>query len=168
MEIEGFAVDDAGFEFGTAGFVFGVGEDVFEDSFYGVECGLARVDGDGSGLAEVEGANVVEAENVISVAVGEKDGVELRDADAEGLVAKIGRGVDDDVFVVIAKPDGGAKAIIAGIGGSADVAIAADGGNADAGTGAEDGEGDQAHFGSWDSGPGISIYFSKGCAGNRN
>ena len=98
---------------------------------------------------------------MIGVAVGEQDGVELRDADAEGLVAKIGRGVDDDVFVVIAKPDGGAKAIIAGIGGSADVAIAADGGNADAGTGAEDGEGGQAHFGSWDSGLGISDYFSK-------
>ena len=123
---------------------------------------MTAVDGDGSGLTEVEGTDVVKAENVVGVAVGEEDGVELGDADAEGLVAEVGGGVDDNVAVVEAKPDGWAEAVVAGVGGGADVAIAADGGDADAGPGTEDGEGDEAHSCSGDSGAGISVYFSKG------
>jgi len=113
VEVEGFTGDYFGLEFGAAGFVAGVGEDVFEDAADDVEGGLAAVDGDVAGLAEVEGADVVETENVVGVAVGEEDGVELGDADAEGLITEVGGGVDDDVFVVVVEPDGGAEAVVA-------------------------------------------------------
>src|SRR5208337_4959999 len=51
---------------------------------------LGAVDGHGSTLADVEGANVVEALDVIGVAVGEKNGSEAIEARGEGLGAKIG------------------------------------------------------------------------------
>ena len=61
------------------------------------------VHGERGFLANVEGANIVEAEDVVGVAVGEEDGVEAIEADAEGLLAKVGRGVDDDVLAVARK-----------------------------------------------------------------
>ena len=76
---------------------------------------MTAIDGDGSGLTEVEGTDVVEAKNVVGVAVGEEDGVELWNTDAEGLVAEVGGGVDNDVAVVEAEPDGGAEAVVAGV-----------------------------------------------------
>ena len=100
-------------------------------------------------------ADVVEAEDVVGVAVGEEDGVEFGDAGAEGLVAEVGRGIDDDIAVVVAQPDGGAEAVVTRVGGGADVAIAADGRDADGGAGTEDGEGDETHF--------LSVYLN-GCA----
>ena len=152
-EVKWRAIEGAGFEFGTAGFVVLLREDVLEDALDGFEGLRAAVDGDGAGLAEIEGADVVEAEDVVGVAVSEEDGVEFGDADAEGLVTEIGRGVDDDVFVIETDPDGGAEALIARVVRGADVSIAADGWDADTGAGAEDGEGGEAQFGS--SGMGI-------------
>ena len=42
----------------------------------------------------VEAANVVEAEDVVGVAVGEENGVDAPDAVREGLDAQVGTGVD--------------------------------------------------------------------------
>ena len=99
-------------------------------------------------LADVERANVVEAEDVVGVAVGEQDGVEAIEADAEGLLAEIGCGVDDDVLAVARKQEGGAQAVIVRIFRGADAAIACERGHAHGGAGAEYGDfyGSGGHF----------------------
>ena len=119
-------------------------ENVREGALQGVECFLRGVDRERSLLLEIEGADVVEAEDVIGVAVGEENGVETLEAGAEGLVAEVGRGVDDHVAAGVRKKDGGAGAFVARIGGAADGAFAADGGHAHGGAGAEDGEAEGA------------------------
>jgi len=91
-------------------------------------------------LPNIERPNIVESQNVVGVAVGEEDGVEAIEADAEGLLAEIRSGVDDDVLAVAREKQGRAQAIIVGIGGGADAALARERGNAHGGTGAEDGE----------------------------
>ena len=88
-----------------------------------------------------ERAQVVDAENVVGVGVRVEDGVELSDVFAQGLFAKVGRGVDENVAVVVGEQDGGTGAAIAGIGGMTDGAVAGDGGNAHRGAAAEDREG---------------------------
>src|SRR5208282_1078570 len=113
------------------------------DAGNGAECGLVvkdvvegatddaegfggAVDGHGSALADVEGANVVEALDVIGVAVGEKNGSEAIEARGEGLGAKIGGGVNDDVLGIAGEEDGGAQALVVRVGGLADGTMAAD------------------------------------------
>ena len=91
-------------------------------------------------LADVERANVVEPEDVVGVVVGEEDGVEAIEADAEGLLAKVGRGVDDDVLAVARKEEGGAEAVIVRILRGADTAVAGERGDAHGSAGAEDGD----------------------------
>jgi hypothetical protein len=141
-EFEGFAVEDVNGEAGDGVFPVAIGEDVFEDAADDDEGGLGGVNGDGAALAVVEGAEVVEAEDVVGVGVGIEDGVEIGYSGAEGLGAEVRGGVDDDVFAGEVEPNGGAEAVIAGVGGGADVAIAANGGDADAGAGTEDSKGD--------------------------
>lgn len=141
-EIEGSAGEGLDSEMGAAGFLFAIGEDVLEDAADDVEGVGAAVDGDVGLLPEIKGADIVEAEDVVGVAVSEENGVEFGDAGAEGLVAEVGGGVDDDFAAPVADPGGGAEAAVAGIGRGADGAIAGDGRDADAGAGAEDGEGE--------------------------
>jgi hypothetical protein len=57
------------------------------------------VDGKRGFLADIEGANVVEAEDVVGVAVSEENGVEAFEAGTEGLLTEVRSGVDDDVLV---------------------------------------------------------------------
>ncbi len=61
---------------------------------------------------EAEGAEVVEAEDVVGVAVGVEDGVEVADVFAEGLGVEVGAGVDDDGVVLPGDEDGGAGAAV--------------------------------------------------------
>ena len=56
---------------------------------------------------EAEGAEVVQAEDVVGVAVGVEDGVDAADAFAEGLGVEVGAGVDEDDVVVVGDEDGG-------------------------------------------------------------
>jgi hypothetical protein len=91
-------------------------------------------------LADVEGANVVEALDVIGVAVSEKNGSEAIEARGEGLGAKIGGGVNDDVLGIAGEEDGGAQALVVRIGGLADGTMAADRGDSHGGAGTENGE----------------------------
>jgi len=131
-----FVEDDAGD--GAEG---GLGvEDVGKGAADCAEGFLGAVDGHGSALADVEGANVVEALDVISVAVGEKNGFETIEARGEGLGAEIGGGVNDDVLAVAGEEDGGAQALVVRICGLADGTVAADGGDSHGGSGAEDRE----------------------------
>jgi len=131
-----FVEDDAG-----NGAERGLGvEDVGEGAADYTESFLGTVNGHGGALTDVEGANVVEALNVIGVAVSEKNGFEAVEVRGEGLGAEIGGGVNDDVLAVAGEEDGGAQALVVRVGGLADGAVAADGGDSHGGAGAEDRE----------------------------
>jgi len=101
---------------------------------------LGAVDGDSGALADVEGANVVKALDVIGVAVGEKNGCEAVKAGGEGLGAEIGGSVNDDVLGIAGEEDGGTQALVVGVGGLADRTVAADRGDSHGSAGAENGE----------------------------
>ncbi len=115
-------------------------EDVRKCAAEDLEGLCGTVHGDCALLADVKGANVVEPEDVIGVAVGEEDGVEAIETDAQGLLAKVGRGVDDYVLLVSRKEQRRTETIIAGIFGGADTAMAAERRHAHGSAGAENGE----------------------------
>ena len=109
---------------------------------HGVRLG---VDVDGRLLHDVEAAHFVEAEGVVDVVVCEEDGVAAPELRGEGLLAQVGRGVDQHRARVaggVGKLDGGAgaEAGVARIGAGADGAVAGDGGDASRGAGAEKSE----------------------------
>src|SRR5581483_1845470 len=80
--------------------------------------------------AEAERAQVVEAQDVIGVAVGVEHGVERADAFADGLLAEVGRGVDEHGVAIELHQHRGTRAPVARIAGGAHGAAAADGGDA--------------------------------------
>ncbi len=82
---------------------------------------------------EVEGTQVVEAEDVVGVGVGEQHGVDAFDLGVEGLLTEVRPGVNDDDAFAVANDDGGAQTAVARVRGPADFAVAPDGGNADTG-----------------------------------
>src|SRR5580692_1815015 len=73
---------------------------------------LVAVDRKRRALADIEGANIVETENVVGVAVREKNCVEAIESDAEGLLAEVGGGVDDHVLAVAGDEQGRAEAFV--------------------------------------------------------
>ena len=93
-KVEG-AVDDVEGDAGNGAerrrFVEDVGERAAED----LEGFFGAVHGDCALLTDVEGANVVEAEDVVSMTVGEENGIKAIEANAQGLLAEVGSGVDD-------------------------------------------------------------------------
>jgi hypothetical protein len=70
-------------------------EDVRKCAAEDLEGFFGTVHGDCALLADVEGANVVEAEDVVSMAVGEENGIKAIEANAQSLLAEVGSGVDD-------------------------------------------------------------------------
>ena len=64
-------------------------------------------------MVEAEGAEVVEAHDVVGVAVGVEDGVDAADVLADGLGVEVGAGVDEDGVVVVGEADGGPGAAVA-------------------------------------------------------
>ena len=75
-------------------------EDVVEDAADVAEGGGAGVERDGlAALDGVDAADVVKAEEVVDVGVGDEGGVDAPDVGAEGLLAEVGRGVDEDAEV---------------------------------------------------------------------
>jgi len=138
-ELEGafdFVEENAG-DSAEGGFVV---KDVREGAADDAESLRGTVDGHGGALADVEGANVVEAEDVVGVAVGEENGFEAIEVGGEGLSAEVGGGVNDDILGIAGEEDGGAEALVVGIEGIANGAVAANRGNAHGRAGAEDGE----------------------------
>jgi hypothetical protein len=77
---------------------------------------------------------------VVGVGVRVENSVEAIDLLAEGLLAKIGRGVDDDVAAVIRKQNRGPSPFIARIGRAAHFAMTGESRDAHGSAGAEDGE----------------------------
>ena len=77
---------------------------------------------------------------MIGVAVGVKHGVNFANAFADGLLAEVGRGVDEDGVPVPLHHDRRARAPIVRIGRHAHAAVAADGGHAHRGAAAQNRE----------------------------
>jgi len=77
-------------------------------------------------LAHVERPNVVESENVIGVSVREEDGIEPLKANAKGLLAKIGRGVNNDVLTLAGEQQRRAEAVVTRVCRSANTAMTAE------------------------------------------
>ena len=101
---------------------------------------FVAVNGERGFLADVERPNVVETQDVVGMAVGEQDGVEAVEPGAQGLLAEVGSGVDDDVLIVAREKQGRAQTIVAGVFGTADAAVTAESGHAHGGPGAKDGD----------------------------
>ena len=101
-------------------------ENVIEGASEDVESFSRRENGERGVLAHVERPNVVESENVIGVGVREEDGVKALEADAKGLLAKIGRGVNNDVLTVAGKQQRRAEAVVTRICGGANTAMTAE------------------------------------------
>ena len=112
-DLDGSGIKYVSGEAGAAGFGGRLVEDVLKSAADGDEGFGGGVDGDIVFLHEVEGANIVEAEDVVGVGVGVEDGVEAVDLVAEGLIAEIGRGVNEDALVAEAQEDRGAEAFVA-------------------------------------------------------
>src|SRR5260221_14088018 len=75
-------------------------EDVRKRAAQDVKCFGVRENRQRGFLAHVERANVVKAENVVSMGVREEDGIKALEADAKGLLAEVGRRVNDDVLAI--------------------------------------------------------------------
>src|SRR5579859_6409738 len=89
------AGDDAQIHAGDAALLGDAVKDVSKGAAQDAEGFFGAVDGQGRFLANVEGANVVETENVVGVPVGEQDGVKAIESNTQGLLAEVGSGVDD-------------------------------------------------------------------------
>jgi hypothetical protein len=85
-----------------------------------------------------EGAQVIEADDVVEVAVGVEHGVDRAEVFAQGLFAQVGTGIDEQGGLRGAHHGRGAGACIARVVRAADRAIAADHGHPDRGAGAEE------------------------------
>ncbi len=83
-----------GAEFGLA--VKNVGERAAKDR----ESLLRRENGKRRALAHVEGADVVEAEDMVGVSVCEENCIEALHTNAKRLLAEIRRRVDDDILAI--------------------------------------------------------------------
>src|SRR5580704_5127534 len=81
-------------------------------------------------LPQIIGTNIIESHNVISVAMGEQDCVEACNVGAQGLLAKIGSCVDDDILAVARKEQGRAQAVVVRVWRSANGTVASERGNA--------------------------------------
>ena len=109
----GCGVDAVKFDAGAGGIaVFGA-EGVFEDAFE--VCGgfVVGVDGKVAFGVKAEGAEVVEAHNVVGVTVGVEDGVDATDVFADGLGVEVRACVDEDGVAVVGEADGGPGAAVA-------------------------------------------------------
>ncbi len=95
------------FNAGAGGVAILHAERVIEDALQGEGGGLVGVDGKVAGDVEAEGTEIVEAQDVIGVAMGVEDGVDAADALADGLGVEVRAGVNEDDVVVVGEADGG-------------------------------------------------------------
>ncbi len=98
-DFERSCIEDVRGEAGATGLRWRVVEYILEGAANGDERVGGSVDRDIISLHEVEGADVVEAEDVVGVRVRVKNCVEPFDVEAQGLVAEIGSGIDEDSLV---------------------------------------------------------------------
>src|ERR1700730_3770257 len=104
-----------------------------------VERLLRAVDRQRRLLANIERANVVEAEDMVRMAVGQQNGIETVETGAQSLLAKIRCCVDDHVFSMSREQQRRAQPVVVGVFRSAYAAMAAQRRHAHRGAGTENG-----------------------------
>jgi hypothetical protein len=75
---------------------------------------------------EIERTNIVEAENVIDVAVRDQNGIKPLDICPQGLLTKIDRCIDEDLFVLVFDQDRNPQPLVARVVGQARLTITPD------------------------------------------
>src|SRR5438270_6054671 len=101
----GGGIDAMNLDARTGGVAVFLAEGVFEDSF-DVVCGLVvGVNRQVLVSAKAEGTQIVEAHDVIGVAVGVEDGVDMANAFAQGLGVEVGAGIDEYDVTVVGEAD---------------------------------------------------------------
>jgi len=108
----GGGVEAVKVDLGAGGVAVFLAEGVGEDALDGAGGGVVGVDGEVAFNAEAEGAEVVEAHDVVGVAVGVEDGVDAADVLADGLGVEVRAGVDEDGAIVVGEADGGTGAAV--------------------------------------------------------
>ena len=73
-------------------------KNVGKDAADNAKCLFVAVNRERGALANIEGAYVVKTEDVVSVAVSEQNGVDADQTDAEGLLAEVRSGINDNVL----------------------------------------------------------------------
>jgi hypothetical protein len=78
--------------------------------------GLGRsVDGNYTTLFEVEGANIIESHDVIGMRVCEQNRIDAFDTSAQGLLAEIRRGIDENAVILELDVNGRTEPLVARI-----------------------------------------------------
>jgi hypothetical protein len=103
---------------------------VVESFFEAGESKGIGVDGNSISIFYGVGAKVIESCDVVGMAMGVEDRIEVWTGGAESLRAKIGGGIDDEAEGAFFDPNGGAESAVAWVGGGADAAGAGEEGNA--------------------------------------
>jgi len=89
-------------------------KDVLKDSSKIYPRDLVRKDRHCS-VSKIQGADIVETENVIDMTMRDKHRVNAVDLRSEGLLPEIGGRVDENLFIVVFDEDRNAEAVIAGV-----------------------------------------------------
>ena len=88
-------------------------------------------------LPEIEHARIIEAHDVVGVAVGENHGIQAGHALAQSLRAEVGSGINHHRPAVVLQQDGRPGALVVRIGGRADGTLAGEDGHTRGSSGAE-------------------------------
>src|SRR5262245_60371856 len=128
----------------SAKFVIGL-KDVTKNAFECVRSFLLRVKRNLAFGLEAYRADIVQSQDVVSVSVSVKNGVQPGDLFANSLLAKVRRGVDEYRTAVKLDKNRRPRAVVVRISRRAHAAIAPDGGNAHRRSAAQHGE-DCFHF----------------------
>ena len=112
-------------------------EDVGKHAPDDAKCFFIAVDGQRRALANIERANVVEAENVVGMTVRQQNGVEAVESNTERLLAEVRSGINHNVLAATGDQQGRAQPLIVGIVGLTHAAGTSEGGNTHGGAGTE-------------------------------
>ena len=66
-------------------------------------------------LLEIDGSDVVEAEDMIRVTMSDEQGVDAPQTAPQSLLTKVSRDIDEYVLAVVLDQQSGTKALVAGI-----------------------------------------------------
>src|SRR5579862_1577300 len=102
-------------------------ENVLKDPADRLQHRCKSVNRNGRALMVIEGAHIVQAEDMVGVAVRINDGVERRRVGSQHLRSEVGRGVNHNVSGNGGNQDGRPQPFVTGVGGEANRAGATDG-----------------------------------------
>src|SRR5207245_6706126 len=86
-----------------------VSEDAHKHSPDDAKCFFIAIDGQRGPLADIEGANVIKTENVVSMTVRQQNGVEAVESNTERLLAEVRSGINHDVLAATGDQQGRAQ-----------------------------------------------------------